>query len=245
MKRLKATIDVVIVILVLATFVCLFGYGESMAKLYESSVHALRASVQVKPDDSPVGLKIAKDVAATAQSIATIIALLVGAWWVFKKRRNYPRAKFTHTVNHVALGEDLVLVHVGVLVENVGDVLLRVGPSWACVQQVSPFPAAHRKRLASGEDLLAAGASEADWPLLKKCDRNWAGYEIEPGESGAFNFELPIPATMETVLVYTFFRNMAKPAREIGWNTTSVHSLTGVSPDKFGLTKGVYDGYRI
>jgi hypothetical protein len=192
---------------------------------FAAALPALQASVQVTTGDSPVGLKIAKDVAATVQSIATVVALLAGAWWLFKRRRNYPRAKFTHDVTHVRLSEELVLVYLAVLVENVGDILIRLGSSRAFVQQLSPFPTEYRERLASGGKLLAEGSSEAGWPVVARCERDWTGNELEPGESSTFQFELAISATLDTVLVYSYFRNVAKATLEIGWNASTVYPL--------------------
>jgi hypothetical protein len=132
--------------------------------------------------DSPVGLKIVKDLAATVQSIATILGLVVGAWWVFKRRRVYPRAKFTHNVAHVELDAQRLLLHVAIVVENIGDVLMRVGPVVVCAQQLRPLPDDHRKRLESGSTLLPAGAVDVDWPILDRCDQDLDGHELEPGE---------------------------------------------------------------
>ncbi len=175
--------------------------------------------------DSPVELKIVKDLAATVQSVATVVALIIGAWWVLKRRRTYPRAKFTHDISEVALDDGRVLLHVAITVENVGDVLVPIGTSVVCAQQINPLPDEHKTRLASAGRLLAEDAQEVDWPILDRCDQNWEGNELEPGESGAFHFDLVVPSTSRTVLVYSYFTNLAKRPREIGWNTSTIYHL--------------------
>jgi len=212
------------------------GYGQAVFSLFTLAadfgfrVHGgvLEAfMLSQAATDSPVGLKIMKDVAATVQSIATIIALVVGGWWVLKRRRVYPRAKFAHDIAHVALDNQRILLHVAINAENVGDVLLPIGPVVVCAQQLKPLPDDHRRRLESGGKLLPDGAVDIDWPILERCDQDLAGYELEPGESGAFHFDLVVPAEATTVLVYSYFTNVAKRPKEIGWSTSTMYHISG------------------
>jgi hypothetical protein len=184
--------------------------------------------------DSPTWLKILKDAAATLQSLATVAALLVGAWWVLKRRRIYPHAKFTHVISHVGLDAKSILLHVAIQVENVGDVLLPIGPVVVCAQQLKPLPVEHRKRLDAGEKLLPDGAVDVDWPILDRCDQDLKGHELEPGECGAFDFDLVIPSDAETVIVYSYFTNLAKTPQEIGWSTSTMYHTNSEVSDQRG-----------
>jgi len=190
--------------------------------------------------DSPGWLKYAKDASATLQSLATILALVVGAWWVLRRRRNFPRAKFAHNVTSVPLDDARVLVHVGVTVENVGDVLMRVADSWVCLQQLKPMPPDLAERISAGEGLVASGASEIAWPVIASCTRNWTPHEIEPGETGVFHFDLIVPKAAQTVLIYSFFQNLAKLPNQFGWNTTTIYDMMkGESQQEYtGATGG-------
>jgi hypothetical protein len=124
------------------------------------------ATASVAVADSPGWLKCTKDAAATLQSVATIIALLVGAWWVLRRRRTYPRANFKHIVSHVPLDDDTYLVRVTVAIENVGDVLLRLEESVAAILQVVPVPDHLRPALQARGTLGASDRAEVEWPCI-------------------------------------------------------------------------------
>jgi hypothetical protein len=168
--------------------------------------------------DSPGWLKYTKDAVSTVQSVATIVALLVGAWWVLRRRRTYPRANFRHMVSHVPLNDDTYLVRLTVAVENVGDVLLRLEESLVGIQQVMPVPKHLRTALLVGDK-----SPEIEWPFIDTRRQNRRS-EIESGESTAFEFELFAPRTVRFVIVYSYFRNVTKPEAQ-GWNTSTLYEL--------------------
>lgn len=188
---------------------------------YQSSSRAI-ASVAIV--DSPGWLKCAKDATATVQSVATIVALLIGAWWVLRRRRTRPRANFKQIVSHVPLDDDTYLVRVTVAIENVGDVLLRLEESVGAIQQVVPVPDQLRAALKARGTSEASEQPELAWPFIDTRTRNWSGNEIESGESAAFEFELFAPRTVRFVLVFSYFRNITKPAHQ-GWNTSTLYEL--------------------
>ncbi len=175
------------------------------------------ATASVLVADSPGWLKCTKDAASTVQSVATIVALLAGAWWVLRRRRMYPRANFKHMVSHVPLNDDTYLVRLTVSVENIGDVLLRLEESLVGIQQVMPVPEHLRPTLLDKKP-------EIEWPFIDARRRNRGGSEIESGESAAFDFELFVPRTTRFVVIYSYFRNITKPEAQ-GWNTSTLYEL--------------------
>jgi len=188
---------------------------------YQSSSRAI-ASVAVA--DSPGWLKCAKDATATLQSVATIIALLIGAWWVLRRRRTRPRANFKHIVSHAPLDDDTYLVRVTVAIENVGDVVLRLEESVVAIRQVVPLHDQVRSALKARGTLEASGQSDLVWPFIDTRRRNRSVIWIESGESASFYFELFAPRMVRFVLVYSYFRNIAKPGDQ-GWNTSTLYEL--------------------
>ena len=191
-----------------------------------AGVHARQqaATASVVVADSPGWLKCTKDAASTLQSAATIVALLVGAWWVLRRRRTYPRANFRHMVSHVPLNDDTYLVRLTVSVENVGDVLLRLEESVGGIKQVMPLPEYARPALQAGVGVESWEQSEIRWPFIDTRRRNRRGTTIESGESAALDFDLFAPRTARFVLVYSYFRNLAKPEDQ-GWNTSTLYEL--------------------
>jgi hypothetical protein len=198
-----------------------------VAALDSLRVGALPTSTTVASStitDSPGWLKYTKDAAAMVQSLATIVALLVGAWWVLRRRRTYPRANFTHSVSHVPLSENTHLVRVTVGIENIGDVLLCLRDSAIGIQQVVPVPEQVRPTLESRLLLLGTAQDEIQWPFIDARFPDWTGAEIEPGESAGFQCELLAPRSVRFILVYSYFRNITKPGNQ-GWNTTTLYEL--------------------
>jgi hypothetical protein len=192
-----------------------------MDNYHQSSSRAI-ASIAIA--DSPGWLKCAKDATATVQSVATIVALLIGAWWVLRRRRTRPRANFKHIVSHVPIDDDTYLVRVTVAIENVGDVVLRLEESVAVIRRVVPLHDQVRSALKARGTLEASEQSDLVWPIIDTRRRNWRGSEIESGESASFDFELFAPRTVRFVLVYSYFRNIKKPG-DHGWNTSILFEL--------------------
>jgi len=184
--------------------------------------HSLLLALAVS--DTPGWLTCTKDAASTVQSVATIVALLIGAWWVLRRRRTYPRANFRHIVSHVPLDDDVYLVRLTVAIENVGDVLLRLEKTLIGIQQVMPLPEYLRTALQARGGREALEQPEIEWPFIDSRRRDRSGTEIESGESAAFDFELLAPRRVRFVIVYSYFRNVAKPADQ-GWNTSTLYEL--------------------
>jgi hypothetical protein len=90
------------------------------------------------------------------------------------------------------------------------------------VTLVVPVPDHVRPALKARGTLRASEQSELAWPFIDTRRRNWSGNEIESGESASFEFELFAPRTVRFVLVYTYFRNITKPADQ-GWNTSTLY----------------------
>jgi hypothetical protein len=200
----------------------------ALSKVPTTSTQAHPSITTTSVGDSPGWLKYSKDAAATIQSLATIVALAVAAWWVLRRRRTYPRANFTHLVTHVALNDELNLIRLAVEIENIGDVLLRLDESSAGLQQVVPVPDQLRPALQARTALIGSSQSEIEWPFLDARRRNLIGRYIEPGESAAFHFELFASRSVRCVLVYSYFRNVTRPGDQ-GWNTSTLYEIKTVN----------------
>ena len=175
----------------------------------------------------------------TLRDIASLIALVVSAFWGWKlfveRRRKYPRAAITHAIFERPAAEDTRLVRVKVNVANQGEVLLRLGAGCVRIYQIEPFDEDTVAKLKAGGDPVVAGEMEAEWPTIAERVLNWRGAvrrEIEPGEGDELNADFFIHSSFRTVMVYSYIKNDAKPG-SIGWNTTSIHELGAVSsPEK-------------
>jgi hypothetical protein len=177
-----------------------------------------------------------KDMAETVQAVATTVALFVGGAWTYtlfvRKRQRFPRATTEHSLEIKKLSSDLLLVHLAVRVKNLGEVLLQLSDSDVQLRQLMPLQAelerALIKKISAGQDSVAEGESEVDWPGLghRECDWKDQPKEIEPGEDDEFHYDFVISSSVQVFSAYSYFTNVSKKAREIGWNRTTLHDTS-------------------
>ncbi len=91
-----------------------------------------------------------------------------------------------------------------------------------------PVPEKILGAIDSGENPVPPGKTEIQWPRVGDAHEvTWeqGKFEIEPGESDQVLFDFVVPAEVETLNVYTYFKNESKEGREIGWSLTTVYDL--------------------
>jgi hypothetical protein len=171
----------------------------------------------------PPRVTLWRDVSAAAQSTLTTLAIIAGAIWFFWRRQRFPHANVRHEVKYWYVGGRLLL-HVVVVVSNVGDVVLRLKGMGMRVQQVLPTPEVIEAAIARGEDPVRPRETEILWPDIAKRECKWSWWkarEIEPAETDEFHFSFALPVETKAVEVYTHVRNRRKRFKRIGWNTNS------------------------
>ncbi len=183
-------------------------------------------------DSSPLW----QTVPATVQAILTAVAVLLGGWWVLRKREHFPAACLTHVIESARLTDEKRLVHVTAVLTNVGHRLVQVERCWTRIQQVRPLPPEISEQLRSRAKLVQPGEREAAWPTLDEHDSTHqkGEAEIEPGESEEWAYDFVVDLAVELVEVYTYVRNAAKRRSffvfkrgEIGWSKTTLFHLQG------------------
>ena len=173
-----------------------------------------------------------RELAQIVQSVVTVIAIVAGGFWGYwlfvKNRQRYPRAQIEHTIFHSAIADNKLLLHVIVTVTNPGNVLLSLVSLDARVQRILPASSEFVESIGKGIDPVAEGKSEIEWPLIgsREIDLRKDRYEIEPGESQGIDCEFVLADNVELVAIYTYLKNVSKRGREIGWDLTTVYSLS-------------------
>ena len=83
-----------------------------------------------------------KDWVDIAQSVVTIVAVIVGGIWTYdvfiKERRDYPHANIEHKITHLSLANKNWLLRVGLDLTNAGNSLMRIDESFIRIQQILP-----------------------------------------------------------------------------------------------------------
>jgi hypothetical protein len=184
----------------------------------------------------------AKDWADLIQSSVTIMAIIIGGYWTYRlyrqKRQRYPCANVEHQISHRLISPDKVLLHVNTGVTNAGEVLLSLRCSWTTVEQMLPIAQHLQAIIDQSGDPVEELETDIVWPLLAKREKHWQKrkFELEPNENDARHFDFILDSNIETVLVYTYFRNAQKyrsrlvrwllrQKSEIGWGVTTIYDL--------------------
>lgn len=167
------------------------------------------------------------------QSLATILALVVGGTWSYmlfvSRRQRYPRARVEHKVIARPIANGKALLSVDVFVSNCGEVLLSL-VSWEInVKQMLP-PRLELQRLLSRKANSApmTGSQIIEWNLVASRKDKWrvGEFEVEPGEQHQIHSDFLIDANLETILVESFFENVKKSKKHVEWSFSTVHDLT-------------------
>jgi hypothetical protein len=165
-------------------------------------------------------------------AVAQTFAIIVGGIWTWllfvKKRLQYPRAKVEHYITNRLITEDKALVQVTVMVSNTGDVLLTLISAETWVQKVMPLSDKLLVSIGNGEDPVKQGKTEIEWPLIEDRQEQWerGNCQIEPGENEKFFYDYIVDRKVETIRVYSYFKNTTQRKREIGWSLATIYELT-------------------
>lgn len=175
----------------------------------------------------PISWSNVKDIAALIQSAATVIAITVGGIWTYwlfvRKRQKFPRAKIEHRISHRSTVNGRLLLSVDAIISNTSDVLLSLVSGKISVSQMLP-PQAELLNILNG----GQGTEVTDWQALVPLrNPTWkkGELEIEPGESQQLPYHFVINASVQTLLVYTYFRNAEKSGRVLGWELSTIYDL--------------------
>ncbi|MGH2656211.1 MAG: hypothetical protein ACRDIZ_05870 [Actinomycetota bacterium] len=183
------------------------------------------------------------DVADILANVAQVFAFIVGGLWILgryrKERQHLPRASMTHKIAHYRLPTKDVLLRLNILLKNPGSVVLEIESAIIRIQRVMPLPQGIRQAIEKG-DSLPEQQGQIKWPSEKRLNLTWGRgeFEVEPGESDEVTREFILSGDLETVRVYSYFKNTRKKDREIGWGLSTLYD---VGAKRGGAEKTVED----
>jgi hypothetical protein len=191
-----------------------------------------------------------KDALSTIQAVVTMSALGVGAWWTWllldPVAQWGPNLFVTQTAETRKLGQDLLLLHINLLLENTGKVTAHLTCAAFIVSPVTPARDEELKPLSSGaRDELKA--PYLDWPVIKwKVDDSLADddFFVEVGNKAQYTVDFVIPDStaeksgekLRAVQIYSNFQRTipgnSKCRRKLnggiegpGWPTTTLYDI--------------------
>jgi len=174
----------------------------------EERLDALESQVaDLKEDTNISRFKEIADIAQVAVTVAAVVVGGIWSYWLFvQNRQKYPRAGITHRIMHKHAGNGKLLLHVGVTISNLGDVLLSLVALETRVQQVLPLPDEVLEAIGKGQNPVTEGETEVAWPLIdsQKLELERGECEVEPGESQEIHHDFIFDADAEVIEVYTY-----------------------------------------
>jgi len=169
--------------------------------------------------------------------VATVVGVVIAGLWTWRvyvrNRIQYPRAEVKHRVTVLPLSQTRSVVRIDVTVKNISEVLVSLVSGCVRLSRMLPAPSGWLE-VENEQPLLLTGTEEFCWPKL--CSRNFDWHneprEVEPGESDTFQFDFLIDGVFEKLQIYSHLTNVVKRKKEIGWNTTSIHSCQIAKEDR-------------
>lgn len=171
------------------------------------------------------------DILSIIASVLLGLGVIAGVFWTIytwrQRRAKFPKANLSQEVRAIRLTDDKICIHTSVEIKNIGEVMLSLCSAKHIIYQIQPLHASLQKALHGQGKLYDGLNKEIDWPELDTKEVKWdRNVEIEPGEDDIVSFDLVIPSHIEVVQIYTYFQNVAKRGRNIGWQTSRFHDIS-------------------
>lgn len=155
-----------------------------------------------------------KSATGIAQSVATVIAIIVAGIWFIERREASLKADITHTIIHRQIDDKQTWLRVSIEISNQGKRLLDLKSGTIAIHRILPL---------GSDDIPGLKDYRVDWPLIGKPCKRELNIKIEPGEKDHLDHEFLIPCNVQTVEIYSYFQNPENP--DIGWPKSTVYDL--------------------
>jgi hypothetical protein len=176
----------------------------------------------------------AKTLAETIEASLKCLALLTAGGWTYwqfvLKRGRMARAAITHEAFVLARAAGKRLLRVSVVVENKGSTRIRFNYARVRLAQMYPLPSEVEEGLvANAEPERCEPHLLYKWKSLESREPrvSHGGSDVEPGSREEFHFDFAVPEHVETIAIYSYFRNSRKSSRrvEVGWSSESLWAI--------------------
>jgi hypothetical protein len=169
------------------------------------------------------GISLWKDLTATVQSIATVLALCVAGWWFLRQGTAAPHANLTHVIQSVKIHDQWRLVRLSVRVANVGVVPISLDSAKVYLARVLPLEDSIKKMIDGGDSPISAASGEIAWPSIGDPYKFDPQAEILPGESETYNFDFLVPTNLCEVMLHSRFSSTAR--KDLDWSESTLQKV--------------------
>jgi hypothetical protein len=164
-----------------------------------------------------------KDVSSTVQSIATVLALLVGAWWFERQGFVFPHANSVQTLQTLKIHGNWRLVRLSVRVSNVGSVPITLDAGTVYIARVYPLEDSVRDLINAGGSPIDQSRGQIPWPLIGNPYNVTPHATLWPSESESYDFDFLIPTNLCEIMAYSRFVNESN--KKLVWSASTLQSL--------------------
>lgn len=172
------------------------------------------------------------------QAVVATVAIVIGGWWTYRifvqEREGQAHAIVTEKLSQSSLTSQVNLLQVVVRIENTGHVLIPVKYVEISVQQLTPIEGCEGATHCVIDELNDAlssidrTADRFNWPDIAQRVSTYSDPRpVEPGESEYMDFELAVPASIQTVRVYAFVRN-DESSQGYGWHDAQLYAIRAI-----------------
>lgn len=166
------------------------------------------------------------------QSTVTVVAVIIGGVWSYmlfvSRRQKYPSAKVEHQVTYRPVVPGKLILSIDVTITNQGDVLLSL-LSWEvkAKQMLPPTEQLAQFLILESVGKAPIAPQVIIWDTIasRKDEHTRGLFEVEPGEQHQFHLDFLINANTSTILVESFFNNVEKRGKPVGWSLTTIHDI--------------------
>ena len=167
------------------------------------------------------------------QSIVTILAIVVGGFWAYRKVQVFrdfePHLTIVQKVSHRDLSPQYVHVFVNATLYNGSKVKIEVREANFWLQRMGPLTDDEAADLYA-QVFIDGTENVIQWPIYDEVKRTWNEGElvIEPGESHHESYEFIVSKAIGSILAYAYFKNLGHKlhARNApGWSVTTAYDI--------------------
>ena len=174
-----------------------------------------------------------RDGVQAIQAIVTVIAILGGGYLAARRLQLFrpfePHLTVAHSISHRPVGSRYMHIAVEVTLHNTSRVSISLRSAEFLLQQVAPVSDSEVEQLYS-QVFEDQEQKDLQWEILNSIERTWIEGEmlVEPGEIHHETAEFIVMSSVESVLVYSYFRNPSfrTDSKSVqGWTATSLYDM--------------------
>ena len=169
--------------------------------------------------------------AAIVQTAITVFAIVAGGIFAYDKLQIFrdfePHLTISHTISHRSIGDSYVHISVTADLNNSSRVKMEIREGLFRLQQIAPVSDAEIE--GSYAQVFADREIEhLQWSTLDEVVLEWDQDEliIEPGGSHPETYEFILSIDVESVMVYTYFKNSRyRKSQARGWSRSTAYDI--------------------